>query len=430
MKNEKIIDSWNKVNPDQAAQEHMLRNILMASDPQKISRHFLKKYVPIIACLAVILALFAAWPKVLRTNMPSIPNTEMTDQVSVPKVSETGEDQDLYIAAVPLHFNEADWAIEDKESIPLHFWNTLTNSQLQKVFHSLVKDYSIEATANYNGSTLSLFNIEARLASLYTDKELHIQIAVDALPLRYVLDSNAETTEVFGVEVTAGSFEESGVTVFFASWASEGVSYSAELSGGEAAKQELSEVVSRLVHEGVADLSIFANPKAPDLRDDRLSLEEAYSDVRFGKYLPQELPPHFTFDNANRFINQTRDSLSALWYKGTGHISWQASVITDMEKENIISVADKENYDLSLYSIPYADSVPDDLRQIVNNPIFLAEEMTLNVVKARAVYSENDTGDEQGYRIKFGVLYDDVLIDISVKNVTPDTVWAMLLSLE
>lgn len=430
MKNERMINSWNKVNPEQAAQEHMLRNILMASDPQRTRRYYLKKYVPIVACMVIILVLLAAWPKALRTNMPSMPNTEMTDKGSMPIPSKTENNQDLQIATVPLHFNQTDWEIEDKKSIPLHFWNTLTDSQLQKVFHSLVKEYTIEATANYNGSNLSLFNIEARLASLHTDKDLHVLIARDAPPtMCYAFNTETKTTDVYGVEVMAGTFEEIGMTVYFASWTTGGVGYSVELSGGEAAKEELTEVVSRLVYDGGADLSVFANPKAPELRDDRLSLEEVRSDVKFGKYFPQEIPSRFIFDNATRFVNQARDSLSAFWYKGMGHITWQASVITDTERENITTVKDKENYDLSLYSIPYADSVPDDLRQIVNNPIFLAEEMTLNVIKARAVYSEDDAGDEPGYRIKFGVLYDDVLVDISVKNVTPDAVWNMLLSL-
>ena len=48
------------------------------------------------------------------------------------------------------------------------------------------------------------------------------------------------------------------------------------------------------------------------------------------------------------------------------------------DEGRLTSVADTENYDLSLYPIPRASSVPDDLREIVDNPIFSAGELTMD----------------------------------------------------
>ncbi len=107
------------------------------------------------------------------------------------------------------------------------------------------------------------------------------------------------------------------------------------------------------------------------------------------------------------------------WTKGMGYINWRVSLLEDHDKTRITSVADKKHYDLSLYPIPRADSVPDDLREIVDNPIFLSEELTLEVVQTRA-YEISDAGDEPGHRMRFSVLYGDILVEISAKGVSPD----------
>ncbi|NLD50762.1 MAG: hypothetical protein GX660_26780, partial [Clostridiaceae bacterium] len=83
------------------------------------------------------------------------------------------------------------------------------------------------------------------------------------------------------------------------------------------------------------------------------------------------------------------------------------------------------NYDLSLYPIPRADSVPDELREIVNNPVFLIDELTLDTVRART-YEISDSGDEPGARMRFGVLYGDILVELSIKGATPEAMFEIL----
>ena len=108
-----------------------------------------------------------------------------------------------------------------------------------------------------------------------------------------------------------------------------------------------------------------------------------------------------------------------------GYIDWRVSYLDGNDKARITSVADRKNYDLSLYPIPRADSVPDDLREIVDNPIFLIDELTLDAVRART-YEVSDSGDQPDIRMRFGVLYGNVLVELSVKGATPETMFDIL----
>ena len=106
-----------------------------------------------------------------------------------------------------------------------------------------------------------------------------------------------------------------------------------------------------------------------------------------------------------------------------------AILLAHLEENLIItSVDDKKNYDLSLYPIPRADSVPDELHEIVDNPIFEAEELTLEAVYCRA-YKVDDAGDTDGWRMRFSVKYGDVIVSISTKGVEPEWVYQQLVNL-
>jgi hypothetical protein len=161
-------------------------------------------------------------------------------------------------------------------------------------------------------------------------------------------------------------------------------------------------------------------------RNDHLSLEEARADTDFGAYLPKRVPSGFAFESASRYIDKKSNFLSVLWFKGMGEIHWTVSKLEEKDKARITSVADKENYDLALYPIPRAESVPKELREIVNDPIFIIDDLTLEAVKARS-YEVRDTGDVSGPRMGFSVLYGEILVKLNVKGASPEEVFDMLM---
>ena len=184
-----------------------------------------------------------------------------------------------------------------------------------------------------------------------------------------------------------------------------------------------------------SDMSVkyITDPDAPDegsiginaVSHNDLSLDEARADDDFGAYLPKSVPSGFAFESAFRFTGDESDFLSVLWTKGMSEIHWSVSRLEEKDKARITSVADRENYDLSLYPIPHAESVPEDMREIVDDPIFRIDELTLDAVKARA-FEVRDSGDVSGPRMNFSVLYGDTLVKLNVKGASPEEIYDIL----
>ena len=181
--------------------------------------------------------------------------------------------------------------------------------------------------------------------------------------------------------------------------------------------------------EGHPDLSFIVPEKIPELMEQVFTtLSEARTEPDFGRYLPFDLPAGFDEATIYRFKFQDSNFLSALWSKGLDDLNWVVSPYTEEDAHRLTSVQNKENYDLSLYPIPRADSVPDELREVVDNPIFEAEELTLDAVYSRA-YKVNDAGDMDGWRMRFSVKYGDVIVSVSTKGVDPEWLYHQLVSL-
>jgi hypothetical protein len=169
------------------------------------------------------------------------------------------------------------------------------------------------------------------------------------------------------------------------------------------------------------------NPVIPNLRNDQLTLDEARNDPDFGEFVPGSVPARLNFESANRFINQDNNNLRILWHslpnRGMDSITWQISKTTEHDLARIVFADEREKYEMAQYPIPWADSVPEELREVVLNPVFRAEELTLEIIQARA-YSAGRRGSD-AVSMQFSVLYGDVVVEVSAGGLTPEEVWEM-----
>lgn len=166
--------------------------------------------------------------------------------------------------------------------------------------------------------------------------------------------------------------------------------------------------------------------------DKALTLPEALANEPFGAYMLSEAPAGFQAESIHLYQDENSYFLSGLWTKGTGsfdEISWRVSFYSETDADRVTSIEDTKNYDLGLYSFPLADSVPIELFQIVDHPIFQGNELTLDAVKRRA-YTVRDTGDTTGKRMNFGVLYGDILVEVSSKGISPEWLYERLSGLD
>lgn len=199
----------------------------------------------------------------------------------------------------------------------------------------------------------------------------------------------------------------------------------------EQAKADFRRVLEHFAcyEDGRPDLSAITPEKIPELTDEVFdTLAQAQAEPDFGRYLPAELPAGFAESSIRRFRFGDADYLSALWSKGLNDLSWVVSPFTEEDARRLTGVDELENYDLSLYPIPRAESVPEELREIVDDPIFAAEELTPEAVSRRA-YRVNDAGDSNGWRMRFSVRYGDVVVSVSSKGVSPEWLWRQLMLL-
>lgn len=165
--------------------------------------------------------------------------------------------------------------------------------------------------------------------------------------------------------------------------------------------------------------------------DETMTLEEAQRSEPFGGYMLAEAPSGFTVETVRRYQDESISYLSGLWTKGVGsfdEISWRISSYDETMENRVTSVADTENYDLSLYPFPLADSVPEELFEIVDHPIFDIDELTLEAV-SRRTYSFSENNDTGEIRMTFGVRYGDIVVDITTKGVSPEWIYEQLINI-
>lgn len=269
-------------------------------------------------------------------------------------------------------------------------------------------------------------------------RRTYVQAAPEEVVLDCVFETGTEeTSEINGVSVLAGYFDDTtdGTVIYFANFTLEDVGYYVELRGGEAEMAMLPAFIDAVISGGKADFTAL-HPSIPEWREDSLTLEEAGEDAEFGAYLPGEIPEGFVFEEAARVFYEATEEreetnyLSCRWQKGYDEINWNVTYLEEEDRARLTAVSDTANYDLSLYPIPRAETVPEELWEIVDHPIFAIEELTEDAVRARA-YQVEEAGDTDGYRMEFSVLYPgNVLVNIWVKGVEPEIVYQMLARLK
>lgn len=160
-----------------------------------------------------------------------------------------------------------------------------------------------------------------------------------------------------------------------------------------------------------------------------LTLAQAREDEDFGAYFPKSPPQGFTIERIQRYKAEDGDWLYGLWDDGTSRYTrWEASWLEEDAASRVTGVEDRENYDLSLYPAPWGKewyaTVPEEMWYILDEPVFRAEELTLDTIYARAYKEDNE------WHMNFAVLYGDVMLRVYGQGVSPEWVFEQLTKAE
>ncbi len=167
------------------------------------------------------------------------------------------------------------------------------------------------------------------------------------------------------------------------------------------------------------------NENIPAWREESFStLAQARQEADFAPYLPTAEPEGYNeFYGRLSYQEGHSNSLFVRWSRVGAYDNVEVAVYQEgYHSYNLVSPDQPETYDLSLYPIPWCDSVPEKYRETVDRPAFKAEDMSLDIVEARG--REHDTG---GMTYSFDVLHPDgTLVSYRCDGLTARQVWAMV----
>lgn len=424
MSKDNLIDSLGRIDDD------MIQGVEILRKTRKTAGW--KKWADLAAFFCLLLAAMAAIPGLFAVNMP-LP-TEQND-FPIPT--------DANPPVVTIYTEPAlIWSVHYNEAVSLV---SADRAFIQGIFTEELNDaerMSVKPDRWYDGMDFSSYaifdnygNLLDVILTVNTPNLVTVTITDYVFGGCYLLDGEAAVsvcgdTEyrlyqyAYGNQVTLGA--DSVIGGLYFDFCMETTPEELEQS-----KKDFQAVLECFAFyaEGKPDLSAIVPDEIPELTEQMFeTLSEARLEPDFGRYLPLELPSGFSESAIRRFRFDDSNYLSALWSRGLDDLSWVITPYTQADANRLTSVDELENYDLSLYPIPRADSVPEELREIVDDPIFEAEELTLEAVYRRA-YKIKDAGDSDGWRMRFSVRYGDVIVSIRSKGVEPEWLYEQLVNL-
>lgn len=150
-----------------------------------------------------------------------------------------------------------------------------------------------------------------------------------------------------------------------------------------------------------------------------------------GEYVPTVLPDGYVWESARVYKDEISGGITGLslcWVNGMDSIFFSVSM-ADVQNVELADITKPETYNEHLYEIPYAETVPEEYREIFHNPIFAIEDFSLDVVETR-MKSVADMGDTDTPRGQFAVLYGEgVLVRFSGDG-TAQEIWEMFQSIQ
>jgi len=443
-------DYMNNINSDPALHGKIMKQLTGKASNSRTKRPVLR-YAAVAACVAVIA--FAVWmlPGILSNQPVQNGGVGIADPRD-PSIAYV-PNGDLY----PLTFNEAESMMSASlMPRPGYFDYDITTEQLNAMFPGLSAILSATEDVHYQSFGAAAFyrpdgSLEfASVSESIIDYDMRvsqtdIRVSDGVIPDSTILFYGEGATiysDVHGVSVAAfmhvstwdGRAPDS---VFLrADFVLGGLNYRVTFNGENLAEgqEHITEIVNWLIALGPVDLSILADPIIPELRNEQLTIDQAMQEPIFGAFLPANIPEDLVFISASRVLDTRVNFLLVHFnhndpWQFSHSISWMVATPTEHDLQNIVSVNDLQKFDVSLYPIPWMDSVPREYFNYFQSPVFLASEISLEAVQARTRLAGGDRtggGTAEWQTDQFAVLFEDVIVQISANGLSAEQIWDMI----
>lgn len=393
------------------------------------------------ACAALLVGLHLwAFPSAPQApNQLAVPpHTAPTVEQTQPQASQTTQPRQLPELRYGTPAPEADASIALPKG---YFEEALTPEDLAGIWGAGTwweeAGWTLSGSALYGG-TGELFWVS--LSGEAGDQgRFTLTMCPDQLPPTCIVADSDGITDVWGTEVSAtrsyydsdadqrpeyhyalSFLRDSGETV--------GARLELEATSDASAQALIEKALTQLLSPDQAlRLRQLVPAEIPQWRSEQLTWEEAKLESGFEAYLPAQVPARFQFEEGWRELGQNRDYLTLLWTQGYDSIflcidRLGASYPADYLQTFQVDVENPASYDLRLYEIPWCDIVPEEYLQTISNPVFLAEDVTWEVMQAR----EQQNTDSGTSRFQFEILYPDGVSVRYMANITAEELWAIV----
>lgn len=393
------------------------------------------------ACLCLIAAAAIAVPKLLSGNGPTpvdsdpLPAYEPNVYSTPYSAPESAADKPREVCE--LHYNEASAVVDAaRKYIPGYFTEELSGGELAAVMPDRqAPDMTFSGYAGFDGEGALIDVVLQTDAPFLNGANVTVFFSYNEPFVRYAVPDEPAVSKLNGHDFEIYQWSPDGNTLYYDAFGevngcSVRISYKSNGISAAQARANFEVIADCFTDckDGKPDLSAIKADVIPEFFDLKLTLSEAQADADFGDYMPGAVPPGYAEESIRRYRDWKNDYLYCLWTNGYDELSWQISCYTEQDANRLTGINETENYDLSLYPIPRAQSVPDGLREIVDDPIFIAEELTPDTVYARA-YRAGESGDSSGWRMTFSVKYGNIIVRVSSKGVEPEWIYRQLTDL-
>ena len=422
-----------------------------ATGKQKLSW---KRYGTVAACLCLLLAGSVGVLRLWETKPPTPPvadgptatsavdkreDTDVSGSVPLVQITETACPTEPVTPTELFYYNEAAPVAIERIYIPRYFEEELSGQKLLAVLPKNEEGFGMSGKAGFDG--------EGELLMIHltvTTGRPKQSIAVTMSDAGYALSGCTAWSSLGEVKPVTSQYNGVEYTLYRCAY-DDGATMALEasMSVGECrfvfslttateelnqAKEAFEQVLVAFTKyaDGVPDLSAVTPEEIPESMDEKLSMTEAKAVPVFGEYFLETVPEGYREEVIRRYRDKWNDYLSGLWSKGYSDISWKVRSYTEEDATRLTKVSETERYDLALYPIPRAESVPAGLHSVVDNPIFAIEDLTLDAVWKRAYKVEEES---DVWRMEFTVKYGEILVEVRTEGVTPEWLYETLLEL-
>ena len=321
-----------------------------------------KRWAGLAACFCLILAAVTAMPGLFRGTTPPPPvQNDFPVQTNPKPPEQTTHPEDLGPVWMA-KYNESEAMVAmDRVYIQGIFSEELNESQLTAVMPENWPDGMGCTGYGFFDNHGNLLDV---IVTVNTSEPVTVTMTNASFGTCYLLDGEAEISVCGEVEyrLYEYAYEQE---VHLGAEAAIGGTYlhftiDTTPQEVEQAKLEFQEVLECFASypDGRPDISVIVPEEIPELMEKMFgTLFEARTEPDFGGYLPTELPDGFAESDIRRFRFGDSNYLSALWSRGLNDLRWVVTHYSEADASRLTGINELENYDLSRYPIPRADSV-------------------------------------------------------------------------